>query len=352
MHQTAHLQSTLQHLVFQSLHALVKVRFAGQKALLIVVDGVPVVLQGGHFGGTVAGGIHVAKNIAAVDHAALLGYVFDGLNALVVKGRLVSDDQRVTGIGGADGTGLYRSGGGPLPGAEAAVGINAAADDGRAQKKRQHPFSAARFPGLFRLFKLFSRLIVGVGLNGGHLRGHIGRHKGSALHGLGKIRLLHDGLLAEVLHRLTVYAALGHKGSRLLKGRHLLGLLGKIPIPRHDRRHLLRIIKRLALRHRSTGLNCAVEGREGSACGLTILGRNGVGRKAGGRSALTVKIWILLHRRSPSFCEFYRISIGRCGQRAPSMVRRRSSTRRSMRETCIWETPIRLAVSRWPSRSS
>ena len=187
----------------------------------------------------------------------------------------------------------------------------------------------------------------------GGICGHIGRHKGSALHGLGKIRLLHDGLLAEVLHRLTVYAALGHKGSRVLKGRHLLGLLGKIPIPRHDRRHLLRIIKGLTLRHKGAGLTRAVRGREGSVRGLAVLGRNGVGRKAGGRSALIVEIRILLHRRSPSFCEFDRISVGRAaGQRAPSMVRRRSSTRRSMRETCIWEMPIRLAVSRWPSRSS
>ena len=298
MHQTAHFQPTLQHFVFQPFHALVKVRFAGQKALLIVVDGVPIVLQGGHFSGAVAGGVHIAQNIAAVDHAALFGHIFDGLNALVVKRRFVADDQRVAGVGGADGAGLHRGGSGTLPGTEAAVGVNAAADDGRAQKNGQQSFAAARLPGLFGLLELFPRLIIGVGLNGRHLRGNVGGDEGSALHGLRKIHRLHDGR-----RLLAVHAALRHKSARLLKGWHLLhGLRLLGPIARHDRRHLLRIIKRLALRRKGAGRNCAIGGREGSVCGLTVWRRNGAGRKAGRRSALTVEIRILLHRRSPSFC--------------------------------------------------
>ena len=244
---------------------------------------------------------------------------------------------------------LNRSDAQRLPGTEAAVGVNAAANDGRAQKNGQQSFAASRLPGLFGLLELFPRLIIGVGLNGRHLRGNVGGDEGSALHGLRKIHRLHDGR-----RLLAVHAALRHESARLLKGRHLLhGLRLLGPIARHDRRHLLRIIKRLSLRRKGAGRNCAIGGREGSVCGLTVWRRNGAGCKAGGRSALIVEIRILLHRRSPSFCEFDRISVGRAaGQRAPSMARRRSSTRRSIRETCIWETPSRLAVSRWPSRSS
>ena len=78
--------------------------------MLKILDLIPVALQGGHFLGAEAGGIHIANHVAAVHHAALLGHIFNILYALLVVGGFVAHNQRVAGVGFAHGAVLHQSG--------------------------------------------------------------------------------------------------------------------------------------------------------------------------------------------------------------------------------------------------
>ena len=84
------------------------------RRLLIVLDLIPIVLQGGVFLGVEAGGIHLTDILVAANHAALFGDIVHAGHAVRVIGHLVPHDDRVARIARAQRARLdYRRGGMP-----------------------------------------------------------------------------------------------------------------------------------------------------------------------------------------------------------------------------------------------
>ena len=206
LHQAPDLKSPLDHIGFQPDHLLVKVGFALEQRLLIVLDGVAAVLQGGHFLGAVAGGVDVADHVAAINHAALLRHIVDILHALLVVSGFIAHNQRIARVGGSERARFHHRGALRLGTHHILEEIpGSPADDHQCHKHLPKLSAALAGRLLFAFFAPVGQLLHGL-LHGGHGR-----------------RLLHAGL---ILHLL-----------QLFRRKHLLELLGRI--------HLLQLLQRV-----------------------------------------------------------------------------------------------------------